>query len=138
MKNPAKGESQPSAWLAKADKDLWMAELAARQSDPPGDLITFHAQQCVEKYLKGALTHFKVRFPKTHDLEELCRLLNPHWPNMPFTANEVVELTDYAISSRYPDEWDEISLPEALLAIDMAKRVKAAVLVFLKEKGYEG
>jgi len=37
----------------------------------PYDTICFHAQQCVEKYLKALLTSTHTDFPKTHDLIEL-------------------------------------------------------------------
>jgi len=137
MKRPSKKRDLVGAWLEKADRDLRLAELAVSQPDPPCDLISFHAQQCAEKYLKGALTFLRVPFPKTHDLEELCRLLSPHWQDMPFTADELVELTDYAISTRYPDEWEDISLAEARQAIAVAKRVRDAVRTFLETKGWK-
>ena len=38
------------------------------------EVICFHAQQCVEKYLKAHLVEAGVAFPKTHDLETLLRL----------------------------------------------------------------
>ncbi|HDH57835.1 MAG TPA: HEPN domain-containing protein [Bacteroidetes bacterium] len=55
MKRPVKKRDLVGAWLEKADKDLRLAELAVSQPDPPCDLISFHAQQCAEKYLEAAL-----------------------------------------------------------------------------------
>ncbi len=136
MKSRPSKEQRVSAWLRIADSDLRLAEVAASLEDPPGDLASFHAQQCAEKYLKGALTFLRIGFPKTHDLSELCRMLSPQWPDMPLTASEVAELTDYAVASRYPDEWEEITPSEIRQAIDMAKRVREAVLAFLKTKGW--
>ncbi len=39
--------------------------------ESPTDTVCFHAQQCVEKYLKAVLVSEAIDFPKTHDLEEL-------------------------------------------------------------------
>lgn len=138
MKKPLDRSEIPSAWFEKADHDLIMAEMAIREMEEVNDLISFHAQQCVEKYLKGALVFFKIKFPKTHDLSILYNMLKSVWPEMPFTGREVIRLTLYAITTQYPWDWDEVSKTEAIQAVEMAKRVKEAVLAFLKEKGYEG
>jgi HEPN domain-containing protein len=136
MKRPLSPREVPSEWFRKADKDLKMAEIALRETDEVNDLISFHAQQCTEKYLKGALVFLKIQPPKTHDLSRLYDLLTPFWPDIPFTAREVIGLTLYAISSRYPDEWEDISIDEARQAVAMAKRVRKAVKAFLKERGF--
>ncbi len=120
-----------SEWMKKGDNDLWLAELAAKESDAPGDLISFHAQQCAEKYLKAALTALQVEFPKTHNIRELIELLRPYWSAMPFDIDEAARLTYYAVSSRYPGEWEDIPISEALQALDSAKQIKQAVNSFI-------
>lgn len=43
-------------WLEHADEDLRLAKHAFKlSSSRPNKLIAYHAQQCVEKYLKGFL-----------------------------------------------------------------------------------
>ena len=37
----------------------------------PTDIICFHAQQCVEKYLKSILVLHQIPVPKTHDIEKV-------------------------------------------------------------------
>ena len=37
----------------------------------------FHAQQCVEKYIKARLIEAETPFPKTHDLSALLSLVLP-------------------------------------------------------------
>jgi hypothetical protein len=56
-------------WLAKAEGDFAVAcrEIRARKS-PNYDAVCFHAQQCVEKLMKGLLIHLGVTPPKTHML----------------------------------------------------------------------
>jgi HEPN domain-containing protein len=51
--------------------------------------ICFHAQQCVEKSLKAALTARQVYFRYTHDLSELTNLLTGAGITPPFTAAEL-------------------------------------------------
>ncbi len=86
MKKPLHPKDWALAWFLKAERDLSMAEMAAREMEDVNDLISFHAQQCAEKCLKGALVHLKIPFPKTHDLSLLYDLLMPIWPNILFTA----------------------------------------------------
>ena len=106
MKRRPKQRGLVSAWLEKADRDLRLTELAASHRDPAGDLICFHAQQCAEKYLKGC------------------------------TGDEGSHMTGYAISSRYPDLWEEVSRSEALEAVQMARRIRQAVEAFLVDRGW--
>jgi len=57
-------------WLLKGDSDLASAKLIITSAGPY-DTACFHAQQAVEKYLKGALALSGQQVPRTHDLEEL-------------------------------------------------------------------
>jgi HEPN domain-containing protein len=45
--------------------------LLAQAAAPVQDAIYFHAQQCIEKYLKASLQEANIAFRRTHDLEEL-------------------------------------------------------------------
>lgn len=66
-------------WVEKAEGDFHTAlrEYRARKH-PNYDAACFHAQQCIEKYLKACLQKRKVHFPKTHDLNLLLDLMLPH------------------------------------------------------------
>jgi HEPN domain-containing protein len=93
-------------WVKKAEGDFGTAqrELRARKS-PNFDSACFHAQQCVEKYLKARLQESGIAFPYTHDLETLLKLnlrVEPLWTGMMQSAKV---LTQYAIKSRYPGSW---------------------------------
>jgi HEPN domain-containing protein len=52
-----------AAWLAKAQADLRMCELAARADTPMWDQACFHAQQCAEKSLKALLVACEIVLP---------------------------------------------------------------------------
>ena len=118
-------------WVIKAESDLKAAEhLLTLKDDCPTEVVCFHAQQGVEKYLKALLTLLDIDFPKSHDLGELLKLL-PQDKSIPLTIHEAEELTDYAISARYPDDVEFLSLSEATQANEIAKRVSSAVLAYL-------
>ena len=57
-------------WIRKADSDLSDARRTVN-SEGPYDTACFHAQQAVEKYLKGFLSLYGKPIPRIHDLEEL-------------------------------------------------------------------
>jgi len=56
-------------WIQKAEGDFISAlrEYRARKF-PNFDAAGFHAQQCIEKYMKALLQRQNVRFEKIHDL----------------------------------------------------------------------
>jgi HEPN domain-containing protein len=113
-------------WVAKAENDFKNATHTLKLGDDcPADTVCFHAQQCVEKYLKAALVHEGIDFPKTHDLEEIVVLL-PARLRVSLTIEEQRWLTGYATAARYPG-WPDVSLAEARQAIALARRVRKEV-----------
>lgn len=113
-------------WLAKADNDLTTAAHTLKLgASCPTDTVCFHAQQCVEKYLKAVLVVEGIDFPKTHDLERLIdRIPAGLRPGLSF--EELAGLTEYATGARYPG-WEELSLATARKAVALARRVRREV-----------
>ncbi len=117
-------------WVVKAENDLKTATHTLKLGeDCPTDTVCFHAQQCVEKYLKALLVLKGVDFPKAHDLERLAALL-PGRSRPRLTAEEQGRLTDYATGARYPG-WGEIPLAEARNAVAISRRVRKEVRTLL-------
>ena len=59
-------------WIVKADHDLTAAaQILKLGKAAPTDTVCFHAQQCVEKYLKAILVYRNLPFPRSHDLRVL-------------------------------------------------------------------
>lgn len=113
-------------WFRKADSDLADARRTAA-SEGPYDTACFHAQQAVEKYLKGVLAWRSLEIPRTHDLEELQRLCIQHEPWPELAACDLTDLTAYAVELRYDAEfWPP--QPTAADAIKLAEHVRACVL----------
>jgi HEPN domain-containing protein len=111
----------PADWVRFAKSDL----LIAREADLEGVLresLCFHAQQAIEKCLKAALLASGVAFPKTHNLQILIDLL-PVELVLPNDASEIAALTDYAVSARYPGDYEEISQDEYKHAVRLAEAI---------------
>jgi len=112
-------------WFLKADSDVNTAERMV-ESDGPYDTACFHAQQAVEKYLKGLVAFHGVPFHRTHNLEERQQL-GEALPAWPLAGLDLAELSSYAIEVRYdvefwPDRWT------AQEALRMASKVRYRAL----------
>jgi HEPN domain-containing protein len=115
-------------WLIRAHSDLNLGRTALHVQGVLPEDACFHAQQCAEKALKGLLTYHNISFPRTHILEMLLDLLMKHGLQLPAGIDEAYELTQYAVQTRYPGEWEEVSQDEARHALERA----ALVLVWVE------
>ena len=66
--------SQAQEWQRFAAMDLNSAEYLLDMRPIPIEIICYHCQQSAEKHLKGYLVLHGMNPPKTHDLDELCKL----------------------------------------------------------------
>jgi len=120
-------------WVAKAENDLKSAAHLLKMKDCPFDNVCFNAQQCVEKYLKALLITQGLEFPKIHDLGGLLVLLPPRLrPSL--DNHEQDRLTDYATVTRYPGNYEPISVTEARQAVKIARRIQREVRKLLADK----
>jgi HEPN domain-containing protein len=104
-------------WVAKAEGDFATAgrELSVT-TNPNYDAICFHAQQCIEKYLKARLQEAGIQFSKTHDLAALLDLILSIEPNWAAMRADLQALTAFAVAYRYPgDSADESEAQEAMV-----------------------
>lgn len=120
-------------WAAKAENDLKSAIYLLNIKDCPTDNVCFHAQQCVEKYVKALLVAQERAFRKTHDIRELVILL-PARLRPSLDDKEQDRLTEYATVTRYPGNYEPISLSEARQAVKIARRVRREIRRLLDEK----
>lgn len=90
-------------WVRCAEEDFDVATaLLRRRTKTAANSIGFHAQQCVEKYLKARLEEAGLNVPRTHDLVALLQLLLPVEPLWASFAPALRRLNDYAVKFRYP------------------------------------
>ncbi len=110
-------------WVAKAEGDLAIATREkAVQDNPVYDGICYHAQQCIEKYMKALLIAKGATPPKIHDLVELDRLLSPVCSDWQWPVTELRLLSRAAVISRYPGE--VAGREEAAAALDICQRLR--------------
>lgn len=96
-------------WLAFAHDDLRMARLA--RDEGLFNQVCFHAQQAVEKMLKGMIAADAQVPPKTHKIADLLPLV----ANAPIAAfkQELILLDRHYIPTRYPEQLPGM-LPEGM------------------------
>jgi len=122
-------------WMAKGDNDLKNAAHTLKLgSRCPTDTVCFHAQQCVEKYLKAFLVVLEIEFPRSHDIGILMSLL-PRGINLSMTIEDQQMLTEYATVTRYPGPYEPISLTEAKQAVKIARQLKKRMSKLLENRG---
>ncbi len=63
---------------------------------------------------------------RVHHISALLGLLPPPI-KLDLTPEEQVRLTDYAVTTRYPGDYDPITLEEARRAVQIARRVRAQI-----------
>lgn len=100
MNNP----TDPLAWVARAEEDYVLAELALQREPPLTYGVTFHAQQCAEKYFKALPVARGQAFPRTHDLAALGDLCHRSGIIIPVDEELLQRLAAYAVQVRYPGE----------------------------------
>jgi len=112
-------------WFLKAESDLNTAQHMV-ESDGPYDTACFHAQQAVEKYLKGLLALRGEPFHRTHNLEELQHS-GEALSAWPLAGLDLTQLSSYAVEVRYDFEfWPDRQTAQE--AIGLASEVRRLVL----------
>jgi HEPN domain-containing protein len=111
-------------WVEKAENDLTTASHTLRlRKNCPTDTVCFHAQQCIEKYLKALLVLNDIEFGRTHHLSRLLALL-PASLRPQMTPEEQERFTEFAVITRYPGDYDPITREEARRAVQTARRIR--------------
>lgn len=116
-------------WIEKAEHDLEAARELFNISKTY-DVVCFHCQQGVEKYLKAFLVAHNIRFEKVHDLWVLAQKVVAMEPNISLFKEKLKTLDAYYITARYPGDEIEYSNKEAKEALVFAKEI----IDFLKKR----
>ncbi len=92
-------------WLSKAEGDYTCVQREWRaRKNPNYDALCFHAQQCVEKYLKACLQEKAKPVDRTHNLAALLDELVTSAPMLETLRDALLQLTVYSVAFRYPGE----------------------------------
>jgi HEPN domain-containing protein len=106
-------------WIKRANSSLELAQAKINNKIYFEDLC-YQAQQSVEKALKGLLIFYGVEPEFTHNIEILLNEVRK-FTDIPENIKEAALLTNYAVQTRYPGEYDEITKEEYERSIEIAK-----------------
>jgi len=127
MSMPPEIITQVRHWVEKAENDFRNAEYVLNMPENcPFDTVSYHCQQCAEKYLKALLIYRNVDFPRTHDLVVLFNLLQKNG-SLNVRVQDVQPLNRYSVESRYPGDWEAVEEGEARAAFEMVRIVRDSV-----------
>ena len=93
-------EEAVAEWLALAEADIRAVRILLAADAV--NAAAFHAQQALEKALKGALLASGVRPPRTHDLAQLNTLWTERFP-FGLEDGRLEDINAWQIVGRYPD-----------------------------------
>jgi len=106
-------------WIKRAKSSLELAQAKINLLIYYEDLC-YQSQQAVEKALKGLLIYYGVEPEFTHNIEILLNKIK-EFTDIPENIKEAAQLTNYAVQTRYPGEYDEITQEEYEESIKIAK-----------------
>jgi len=110
-------------WLYFADADFDSAQILNNAYRKHSEIICYHCQQAVEKYLKAFLCYNGVIPPKIHVLETLCALCSEFDSSFNNIAKDCAYLSPFAVHARYPLEM-EITDINIVKSLEIAQKVK--------------
>lgn len=126
-------KEQTLEWVKFAEEDFSaIQQLFIEGKRPPYYVVCFHAQQCVEKYLKAFLVEHEIAFERTHRLTTLldhALFLHPEWD---LHRDALIILTNYATDSRYPGEVHidrRITQNAVEIALEMRELIRMALSI---------
>jgi HEPN domain-containing protein len=96
--------------------------LHRRRKKPLLNIVCFHVQQAVEKYLKARLEEAGLSIPKTHDLLHLLNLAVATEPFWSSDHGSFSLLVSYAVQTRYPGK--SVTKTDARHAIQLCREFR--------------
>lgn len=87
--------------LAAGQRDRTAFRVLRRDAESPVEIILFHAQQALEKFMKTALIMEGIVFRRTHDLLELNDRALQAGIALPVASDLLARIGPYAVEFRY-------------------------------------
>ena len=116
-----RGPDDPREWLRRARANLIRAKADRDLAGALYEDLCFDAQQAAEKAIKAVLVSQGVDFPKTHSLADLLTIAADAGLTVPDGMRDAPRLTRYAVETRYPGPWEELTREDYQQAIDLAE-----------------
>jgi len=100
------GSGQEAVLARKAQADAVAVRELAGNAEITDEIIGFHAQQAIEKWLKAVMAHRGMDEVRIHDIGRLLQLLQNDGAELPVNAERLDDLTIYAVPMRYDELLD--------------------------------
>ncbi len=111
-------------WIRRAKSNLARAKQGRQSEDIMYEDLCFDAQQAAEKCLKGLLIYVGKNAPRTHSIGHLLNILRRGCKiAVPREINEAIILNEYAVTTRYPGDWEPVTAEEYEEAVRLADEV---------------
>jgi HEPN domain-containing protein len=124
--------NDPLSWFEKGDRDFALVQDMLPNQFTYPDLICYHCQQAVEKYLKSLIVQKGLPLKRTHDLEELLDILATSGMSiLEEDYDNALKINDYAVLIRYPStnsDPSESDVKEAILIVEHFRNIVTGVL----------
>lgn len=115
-------------WIEKADHDLGSAKIIFLHLPEYFDIVAFHCQQAVEKYVKALLVYHQVSFVKSHDLMYLLDALSGSIEIDESRYRRAFILNNFAVQIRYPNSIVNLTANDLETAIQIADEFRLFAL----------
>jgi HEPN domain-containing protein len=118
-------------------KKIWQAARKCTGDSFLTNIVSFHAQQAVEKSFKAVIEEFELGFIRTHDLIKLYEIVKNHL-KFDVDLEMVKKLNELYVSVRYPGEfgllpYGDPTIDDATGFYDFAKGVFEKVQDMLEQ-----
>lgn len=118
-------------WIERGESDFKIVEheLKLLEEEIVKDVVCFHCQQAIEKYLKAFLINHRIVYKKTHNIDYLieeCAKIDKNFQNI-----EVRNISHFGVKIRYPDDFYMPTIEEIKFYYDLTKKIKDLVFVKL-------
>jgi HEPN domain-containing protein len=120
------------SWINRAKSSFELAKAKISNIIYFEDLC-YQAQQAVEKSLKGLLIFFGEEPEFTHNIGKLLNELEKY-TEIPDNIKVTINLTNYAVQTRYPADYEEITRDEYEKCLNITKSCIEWVEVKLKKE----
>ena len=121
-------------WVEKAEEDYLTAEKMIQVKPSAYNVVCFHGQQTIEKYLKSILAFNHLFIEKTHALDYLCSKTVQLVPQLAFCQDELSKIDAFAVQIRYPGQSANKDDAKQILKLTTMLRKFMRLYLVLKEK----
>lgn len=113
--------SDPKEWLKRAKGCILRAKKPIEEGMFYEDFC-YDCQQAAEKSLKALIVRLGLTLHRTHSFRKLLNELSKRI-TIPESLYDVLKIEVYAVQTRYPDDFIEVSEVEYKVALEIAERV---------------